>query len=156
MWGEGGRREEERRLAKDALKMDDAPAQRQLGELNVAPLAYAALGKKGVGQGLQQFGSHQTREVWKSPVKGRSQEMCGCPDITQQTSTCSGKHHNQPWTLIRETELPPPRPALTSTFTDLNINHTFTPPASGCTRMSCDVCRDRHVHASGLSGMRVY
>lgn len=46
MRGEGGGREEERRLAKDALKMDGTPAQRQLGELNIAPLAYASLGKK--------------------------------------------------------------------------------------------------------------
>lgn len=70
MWGEGGGREEERRLAKDAVKMDDAPAQRQLGELNVAPLADASLGKKESGRacnslaatGLGRCGSLQLRD----------------------------------------------------------------------------------------------
>ena len=44
MWDEEGGSEKERRLAKDALKMDDAPEQCQLGELNIAPLAYASPG----------------------------------------------------------------------------------------------------------------
>ena len=155
MWGEGGGREEERRLAKDALKMDGTPAQRQLGGLNIAPLAYASLGKKKEpGRACNSLAASRLGRCGSLQLMYGPRKCVGAqtPHITQQTSTCSGRHHNRPWTLTKETELPPPRPALTSAFTDLNTNHTFTPPARGCTRMSWD----RHVHASGLSGMRVY
>lgn len=49
MWGEGGEREE-RRLAKEALRMDDTPGvlaqECQLGKLNIVPQAYACMGRR--------------------------------------------------------------------------------------------------------------
>ena len=115
MWGDEGGSEKERRLAKDALKMDDAPEQRQLGELNIAPLAYASPGTTKEPSGAcssladTRLGRCECLQLMHDPRKCVGAQA---PSITPPTSTCSGERHNQAWTLMRERELPPPRPAL--------------------------------------------
>ena len=95
--------------------MDDAPEQRQLGELNIAPLAYASPGTTKEPSGAcssladTRLGRCECLQLMHDPRKCVGAQA---PSITPPTSMCSGERHNQAWTLMRERELPPPRPAL--------------------------------------------